>query len=301
MLALIPWFKLAAFRLPIPFLEMAIPIQPFGVLAAVAIIAGSRVAAWRARSCGVSTELTAQFVATTVPSGLASGMLLNVIFYEPDQLQAMGRAVVSWFGGGPALPFPYPGLSSFGGFFGALLAALVFRRRRSVSLLVMADLMCFALPFAWMFARMGCFLVHDHPGIVSHFFLAVADYNHRGQPRHDLGLYEVLWSACAIPILLVLARKHRPWGFYTAFVSLAYAAVRFALDFLRAPVQEGGDVRQLGLTPAQYAALVLMLIGIAVAVRTLRGPQATLLLGPATQRGAGAFQGDPRTGHDLGS
>jgi short-subunit dehydrogenase len=43
---------------------------------------------------------------------------------------------------------------------------------------------------------------------------------------------------------------------------------------------------RLGLTPAQYAALALMLVGISVAVRTIRGPQATLLLppAPATQR-----------------
>jgi hypothetical protein len=37
-------------------------------------------------------------------------------------------------------------------------------------------------------------------------------------------------------------------------------------------------VRHWGLTPAQYAALVLMLVGIAVAVRTARGPQPTLML-----------------------
>jgi phosphatidylglycerol---prolipoprotein diacylglyceryl transferase len=278
MLALIPWFKLAALQLPLPFLDIAIPIQPFGILAAVAIVAGSRVATWRAQKCGVSPELMAQFVAATVPVGLASAMLLNVVFYEPGQLQGMGRAIVSWFSSGPGLPFPYPGLSSFGGFFGAALGALFFRQRRRVSLLVMADLMCFALPFAWVFARMGCFLVHDHPGVVSHFILAVDDYNHQGQPRHDLGLYEVLWSACAVPSLLALARKPRRWGFYTAFVSLAYATVRFALDFLRAPAEQGGDVRLFGLTPAQYAALVLMLVGIAVAVRTARGPQPTLML-----------------------
>jgi phosphatidylglycerol---prolipoprotein diacylglyceryl transferase len=286
MLALIPWFKLPALQLPLPFLEIAIPIQPFGVLAAVAIIAGSRVAAWRAQKCGVSPELMAQFVATTVPFGLLSSMLLNVIFYEPAQFAAMGRAIASWFSSGPGLPFPYPGLSSFGGFFGAVIAAMYFRQRRRVSLLVMADLMCFALPFAWIFARTGCFVVHDHPGVVSHFVLAVDDYNHQAEPRHDLGLYEVLWSACAIPALLVLARRPRRWGFYTAFVSLAYAFVRFALDFLRAPLEQGGDVRHFGLTPAQYAALILMLVGIAVAVRTARGPQATLMLpaGRGTQR-----------------
>ena len=88
----------------------------------------------------------------------------------------------------------------------------------------------------------------------------------------------MLWSVCATAGLLVLARRPRRWGFYTAFVSLAYASVRFALDFLRAPFEQGGDARDFGLTPAQYAALVLMLVGVAVAVRTARGPQVTLML-----------------------
>jgi phosphatidylglycerol:prolipoprotein diacylglycerol transferase len=278
MLALIPWFTLEAWRVSLPFLDVALPIQPFGVLAAIAIVVGSRVATWRAEKDGVESELVRQFIAITVPIGLVSCMVLNVVFYEPAKLLEMRRAMATWFSAGPSLPFPYPGLSSFGGFFGATLAALWFRQRRRVSLLVMADLICFALPFAWLFARSGCFVVHDHPGRVSDFFLAVDDFNHEGLPRHDLGLYEVIWSTLMIPLLLGLGRRVRPWGFYTALVALAYAPVRFFLDFLRAPLGQGGDVRYLGLTPGQYAALALLLVGIAVAVRVARGPQPRLRL-----------------------
>jgi phosphatidylglycerol:prolipoprotein diacylglycerol transferase len=275
MLALIPWFELRAQHVVLPGLEFAIPVQPFGVLAAIAIVVGSNVAEWRARSAGVSVELLRRFLAFTIPLGLLSSMLLNVLFYEPAKFVQIGRSLGSWFGHGPSVAFPYPGLSSFGGFFGGTLAALWFQRRHGVRLLEMSDLVCFALPFAWLFARFGCFAVHDHPGAVSDFFLAVDDYAHAGLPRHDLGLYEVIWSAAIIPLLLALGRRPRPWGFFTALVTLAYAPVRFLLDFLRALPSEGGDVRYAGLTPAQYAAIALVLLGAAVALRTRR-PHADL-------------------------
>jgi phosphatidylglycerol:prolipoprotein diacylglycerol transferase len=147
-----------------------------------------------------------------------------------------------------------------------------------MSLLVLGDLFCFAFPFAWLFGRMGCFVVHDHPGLPTNFFLAVDNYNLQGIARHDLGLYEVLWSAVMIPLLLWMGKTKRPWGFYMALVPLAYAPLRFCLDFLRESAEQGGDVRYLGLTPGHYASVLMTLTGVAVAIRVARGPAAALSL-----------------------
>jgi phosphatidylglycerol:prolipoprotein diacylglycerol transferase len=46
--------------------------------------------------------------------------------------------------------------------------------------------------------------------------------------------------------------------------ALAYAPVRFAMDFLRIPESDGGDTRYAGLTPAQYGCVALFLYGIAM-------------------------------------
>jgi phosphatidylglycerol:prolipoprotein diacylglycerol transferase len=271
-LALIPWFKLEPLRIPLPLIG-SLPIQPFGVLAAIAILFGSYVAERRAAQVGVPREAVADFIRWVVPIGLVSCMILNVLFYEPDKLGEMRQAIASWFSAGPRHPFPYPGLSSFGGFFGGTLAALWYRQTRRASLLVLADIICFALPFAWVFARSGCFVVHDHPGAVSDFFLAVDNYNGELSPRHDLGLYEVIWSAFMIPMLIWLGKTPRPTGFFIAFVTLAYAPVRFLLDFLRETPEHGGDVRWLGLTPGHYASLAMLAIGVVVAIRVARAPR----------------------------
>ena len=279
--SVIPWFRLEPWHLPLPGIG-SLPIQPFGVLAALAILLGSRVALRRAERTGVPRELMRDFIVHTVSLGLLACVVVNVLAYEPEKIAQMGAAIASWFGPGESVPFPYPGLSSFGGFFGAVAAAWWFRHKRKVSLLVLGDAVCFALPFAWMIARAGCFVVHDHPGAVSGFFLAVDDYHGRGEPRHDLGLYEVIWASIVAPLFVWLGRSPRPWGFFAALLPLVYAPVRFLLDFLRATPEHGGDVRHLGLTPGQYAAIVMLLLGIAVALRVARGPAPPLMLGRST-------------------
>ena len=269
----IPWFELK------PWVLFGwLKLQPFGLLVAIGILFGSRIAEWRGAKRGVPRYIVADFLVTTVVTGLIVCAILNVALYEPEKFIQMGRAIASWFSSGESVSFPYPGLSSFGGFLGGTVAAIWYRQRKGVSLLVLGDIFCFAFPFAWIFGRSGCFSVHDHPGLVTDFFLAVDNYNEQGLPRHDLGLYEVIWSAVMIPLVLYLDRKPRPWGFFMALVPILYAPVRFALDFLREDAQHGGDVRYLGLTPGHYYAVAMLLVGIAVAVRVKRGPTPTLML-----------------------
>jgi phosphatidylglycerol:prolipoprotein diacylglycerol transferase len=56
-------------------------------------------------------------------------------------------------------------------------------------------------------------------------------------------------------------RSQSTRGWYIAVASLAYAPVRFFLDFLRLTDPEGGDLRYGHLTPAQWACIVLFAFG----------------------------------------
>lgn len=263
---LLPWFKLEPWHIPLPLLEK-VPLQPFGLLVAIGIIFGSYVAEWRGEKTGVPRQAVADFLVTTIVVGLASAMLLNMVVYEPHKLSDMLHG-----------KFSYPGLSSYGGFIGGVLAAVWFRQRKRMSIFVLGDVWCFAFPFAWVFGRSGCFVVHDHPGIVSDFALAVDNYNLEGLPRHDLGFYEVLWSLGAMALFLWLGKKARPRGYFMALCPLLYAPIRFGLDFLREGPAYGGDVRYLGLTPGHYGSIALLLAGLAVAWRVWTGPEVQLYL-----------------------
>jgi phosphatidylglycerol:prolipoprotein diacylglycerol transferase len=250
----IPWFRLDPWPIALP-LDVTFNLQPFGILAAVAMLVCSRFAAVRAEQLQLDRRLLSDFLARVTLIGITSAYLLNIVLYSPELLPEIAaqpwRLFTHWYG-----------LSSYGGFIGGALAACQFAYARRASLLKLGDVWCFSFPFAWFFARLGCFGVHDHPGVASDFALAVADWNGSGVARHDLGLYEVLWS---VPVALWFWRSRLRLpapGYYLGLVCCAYGPVRFGLDFLRADDAHGGDVRYAGLTPAQYLSLALAAFGL---------------------------------------
>ncbi|HET6338121.1 MAG TPA: prolipoprotein diacylglyceryl transferase family protein, partial [Polyangiales bacterium] len=142
----------------------------------------------------------------------------------------------------------------------------------------------------WFFGRMGCFVVHDHPGRITDFFLAVDNYQYGNlmvAPRHDLGLYEVLWSAAVIILFWQLDKKPRPHGFYTGLITVLYAPFRFALDFLRE-----ADAKYLGLTPGHYSSLIALGLGAVVLWRAYNRP-VTQLPAALVAEPAGTAPPDP--------
>jgi phosphatidylglycerol:prolipoprotein diacylglycerol transferase len=236
-------------------------IQPFGVLVATGVLLGAWVAGRFAQRNDLDTVATGDLVTYAVVTGFILGYFLNGLFYERETFMEIVRD--------PSLLFStWLGLSSYGGFFGGILGCFIWKYRKKMDLLPYANAVCFGLPVGWLFGRMGCFVVHDHPGKVTDFALAVSEYRFGAppyQPRHDLGLYEVIYSALIIGLFVWLERrKRRPVGFYCVLLPLLYAPVRFFLDFLRAAPLEGGDVRYGGLTPAQWSSFAMVCVGLAV-------------------------------------
>lgn len=264
-LLFIPWFRANSWDIPLPFslpiLGDTLSIQPFGVLVATGVLFGAWVAGRFARRNDLDTAATADLVTYAVVTGFIVCYFANGIFYEREAFMEILRD--------PRLLFStWLGLSSYGGFFGGILGCFIWRYRTKKPLLPYVNAVCFGLPFGWLFGRLGCFVVHDHPGKVTDFPLAVADYRFGAppfQPRHDLGLYEVIYSLVIIGVFVWLERrKRRPVGFYCVLLPLMYAPVRFFLDFLRATPLEGGDVRYGGLTPAQWSSIAMVGVGLAV-------------------------------------
>jgi phosphatidylglycerol---prolipoprotein diacylglyceryl transferase len=228
-------------------------IAAFGVLVAVGVAAGIVFAHRRARALGVQEGEINVAMAWALVSGFL-GSHLVVLATEPDALAHGLRSVVEF----------WSGMSAFGGFFGALAGlAIHFRRRRDW--LVDADILVQALVVGWVFGRLGCTLVHDHVGRHSDFPLAV---RFPDGSRHDLGLYEFLWTVLVlVPAVVVLNRRPRPPGTTIWVIALLYAPARFLGDFLRHIDLPAADARYLGLTPAQYACMLLATIGLTLALR----------------------------------
>lgn len=245
-LLFIPWFKLEAPTIG----DTTIPIQPFGILVAIGVLAGMRMSEWRGEKLGMRREVVSDLATHVVLIGFILGHVFDTVFYYPEKiLERPWELLMIW-----------TGLSSYGGFFGAVIGGFYWRRKRNIPLFPVLDQIAFGLPLGWFFGRMGCFVVHDHPGSVTDFFLAVDNYPYNGvvAPRHDLGLYEVLWSMVVVPLFVLLDRKPRPHGFFLMWICFLYAPVRFGLDFLREADRHWGG----GLTAGHYSSIFTMGLGV---------------------------------------
>jgi phosphatidylglycerol:prolipoprotein diacylglycerol transferase len=224
-----------------------ITIHAFGVLVALAMMVGMRFVRRRAAADGLEPMVADRLVTWVLIAGFIGAHLVDRFVYYPAETLAEPLRILKF----------WEGLSSFGGFLGAIVGAvLFFRREPSLPRWRYLDCVAYGFPFGWIFGRLGCTVAFDHPGKETSFFLAELDEH--GIRRHNLGFEEALYTILIAGLFYVLGRKgRRPPGFFVAVLAIAYAPVRFLFDFLRTR-----DVRYLSLTPGQWGALALLLVGV---------------------------------------
>ena len=231
-------------------------IKPFGTLVALGVYVGSLLSTKRAEQRGLDSKKMSEFFFWVVGMGFVGAHVFDALFYHPQRvLHDPFYLFALW-----------DGLSSYGGFVGAIIGGFAFKYSKKENILPYADVGGSSFTWGWVFGRAGCALVHDHPGRLSDAWFAVRYPFRNGViGRYDLGLYEFfLTIPLAIAVTLLWRAKPRPWGFYVGLICSAYAPVRFFLDFLREE-EIGivpGDPRYAGLTPAQWQSFGLLAVGL---------------------------------------
>jgi phosphatidylglycerol---prolipoprotein diacylglyceryl transferase len=275
-----------------------VALHPFGILVATGVVLGTALAKRRARWLGQDQNGLMSFVTWMLVGGFVGGHVLDEIFYHPKEvLEAPWSLLYLW-----------AGLSSFGGFIGALVGVVLWkyfdtrpvtnlgnwftlvrpvRRAEPLPLLPYCDTILAVFPIAWTFGRLGCTVVHDHPGLATSASMPLAvaygpgpvvsyglfELRYGNTPRYDLGLLEMLFALVIGCTFALTWKKKLPIGTYAAVLPLIYAPVRFAMDYLRLEDAEGGDLRYAALTPAQWACIALFGLGLVLLTR-LKAPVA---------------------------
>ncbi len=237
-LAVIPWFELPSLSLG------PVTLQSFGVLSALGILAAVNLAARGAKQLGENPQVIVDFAVAGVLSGVVLGHLVHLFAYHPEELHEPLRILKFW-----------EGLSSMGGLAGGVIAAIVWFRVKRIRFRDYADAFALSVAPGWGIARIGCFTVHDHPGVHTAFPLAV---RFADGPRHDLGLYEAILLLSLGAVLWAFHRRGILRGRLLGVLALVYGVARFFLDFLRASDVPYPDARHLGLTFAQYTSFALV-------------------------------------------
>lgn len=242
----------------IPYIEIEtikfgfITVHIWGLMVSLGFIAGIALGYFLAKKKGIKTDHIFNLAFWILLCSIIGARLFHVLFYDFEYYRRNLIDVFKIWQGG---------LSVFGGFIGSVIAYIIYVRKHKLDFWKLGDIAVFALPAGLAIGRLGCFFIHDHPGIKSNFFLAV-DYP--GGPRHDLGLYLVLVNFLIFLIFVLIAKlyKTRFDGFFVIVFCFIYGISRFFLDFLRAWDIIGADKRYFFLTPAQYASVIMVIIGI---------------------------------------
>jgi phosphatidylglycerol:prolipoprotein diacylglycerol transferase len=225
-----------------------------------AVISGYWLAVRRARQAGLETGPFETACTWGLGIGFVVSHAVEVLFYDRAKLDREGIVTLFKF---------WEGLSSYGGFVGGTAGVLLFYRQPGKRL-VAADCIVQGIVLGWIFGRLGCTIVMDHPGPKTDLWFGFPTSDGR---RHNLGLYEMLFTLLVLlPANLWLHRRKPPTGSFVAATCMLYGAGRFALDFLRATDTENPDPRYGPFTLAHYLSIAIFLVGLAALLKA-RAPK----------------------------
>lgn len=237
---MIPYFGAVSFSLG------PITIYTWGLLVGLGYLLGTYLAYRRAKSRGLDGDKILDLSVWIFVASFIGARLMHVLFYDDGTFAAAPLKIFD-----PRIA----GFSMVGGLLGAAVIALWYLRRHKLNWIAYADTMIWGLPWGCGVGRIGCFLIHDHPGTLTHSVLGVKYPN--GEVRHDHGLYLSLIGFATGLLFLWLNRKQRHPGFWLGCYMVIEGLSRFGLDFYRI-----ADKTYFYLTPTQWLAVPMFVGGV---------------------------------------
>jgi phosphatidylglycerol---prolipoprotein diacylglyceryl transferase len=229
----------------------------YGVAIALAVVAAVVIGACRAKKKGIAADEIYLLAPWVLISGLVGARLFHVVdhfgYYVAHPLQI--------------LELQQGGLAIWGGLVCGGIASVVFARVRHIPLGRLVDTLAPALLVGQIIGRFGCIVNGDAYGGVSNLpwaFIytnpnALIPANLLGVPTHPYPVYEMVWSAISLALILRLEKYFKTDGLvFLSYLSL-YSIGRFALTFVR---QE--QVLFWGLEQAQVLAIAVLLSSLAL-------------------------------------
>jgi phosphatidylglycerol:prolipoprotein diacylglycerol transferase len=244
---------------PIAFHLGSFTIHSYGVMIALAFLAGLWTATRRARRENISAEAIADITLWLMVGAILGARVVYVITYWKDEFASQPLSEI--------FMIQHGGLVFYGGLIGAIIAGSIYIRWKKLPLWKMADALAPSIALGSVFGRIGCLLngccygrVCDAPWAI-HF---PADHATRGLPVHPTEIYDALLNLLLYFGLAWLFRHKKFDGQIFASYFIGYAICRSIVEYFR------GDYTDLhyhfGLTPAQWISVPIFVTGLVLAV-----------------------------------
>ena len=249
---------------PVAFTVLGIPVRWYGLILVAAAAVAILVAQREGRRRGIAPHVVSDAAIWVGAAALVGGRLLYVVQNELDSLaEHPAHVLMIWMGG----------LSFYGGLIGAIIALIVFARRRGLLLLGVLDVAAPAAAIGQAIGHLGCLIGGDSYGIPTDLPWAVIYTNPaamapRGVALHPTQAYEAILLALLFVVLWLGRRRLERLG--AGGIAAAYlsglAAIRFGLFYLR-----DEPAVLLGLKTAQLIGLFVALLAVLLLVLARRG------------------------------
>lgn len=186
---------------------------------------------------------------------ILGGRIGYVLFYKPEMLQTPLEVLKVWEGG----------MSFHGGLIGISLAVILFAWRNKLDLMRVLDYVGCATPFGEFLVRLANFVNGELWGRPTNLPWGIVFPGGGDVPRHPSQLYEAGLEGIGLFLLLGFLFWKTDARYYPGRLAGAgltyYAAVRFALEGVRAP-DAGLENLWWGLTMGQTLSVPVLLVGL---------------------------------------
>ncbi len=247
---------------PIAFELFGKEIHFYGICIALGFLAATGLLVWKRRHAGMTTEQIFDLAMIALFSGIIGARVLHVI-------QNWGsESGFLWI-----IRIDQGGLVFYGGFILAVICLVYYSMKKKIRFDTLLDICSPAIAVGHAFGRLGCFMqgccfgrkaasdawytvrfpLEPSPG---RFPESIWDLTQNTTyPLYATQLWESLGNFLLCGILLLIFEKFRKPGQIAGIYFIAYAVMRFLLEFFR------GDNPELllGLTTSQSIALFLMI------------------------------------------
>jgi phosphatidylglycerol:prolipoprotein diacylglycerol transferase len=225
-------------------------LQIWGLMLAIGVLAGWFLFDYNIQKKGIKFD-SSWLALGTVVSGILGARFLQVIVDFDFYRQNLWEIFYVWEGG----------LASYG----AIIFIFVYfyfyvRKYWSGDKKVFWDATSVSLMFALFFARIGCFLINDHFGKLSHVPWAIMGL---GEFRHPITLYYVVNALAIFVVLLFLFIKNKWQGKLVGLMMVLYGLNRTLVDVFFKDFM--GDDTRWWLTVG--LGILLVLIGLIIMIR----------------------------------
>jgi phosphatidylglycerol:prolipoprotein diacylglycerol transferase len=235
-------------------------LHTYGVLVALAFLAGLWMASLLAKRAGLSVDAITNLGIYCALAAIVGAKVMMIIV-DPRYRE------------NPADIFSMDTLEAGGVFYGGLLAALAvswwYMRQSKLPLMRTADVFAPGIALGHGIGRLGCFSAGCCWGVECHLpwavtFSSVAAHENvgvpLGQPLHPTQLYESFAEFIIFAILYrQVSKAHRPGAIIGLYLML-YSVARFTVEFFR--YHEQGNLWGTPLDTSQWISLGLFLLGV---------------------------------------